>query len=99
MLSKLFSSLAQLIATFKRFSLVSDCMNEQHKFYYYLENFYEERIHGSQRWNLPLHNPFHALTLILFCAGMVVTPTGYAAIYRYQRWKNEIHFLNISFQF
>ena len=37
---------------------------------------------GSLRWNLPLYNPFHALTLICFCAGFIVVPAGYAGIYR-----------------
>ena len=35
------------------------------------------------RHNLPLYNPFHALTLICFSASMIIAPAGYAAIYRY----------------
>ena len=55
-----------------------------HNFYYNSQNFYDQIMHkqGSLRWNLPLYNPFHALTLICFCAGFIVVPAGYAGIYR-----------------
>ena len=43
-----------------------------HDFYYNSNNFYEQinSPGSSLRWNLPLYNPFHALTIICFCAGV-----------------------------
>ena len=41
--------------------------------------------HGSPRWNLPLDNSFHIITLICFCAYIIITPLGYGAIYRFRK--------------
>ena len=64
---------------------VSDCTNELHNFYYDSEDFYHEKVHGSPRWNLPLTNTFHALTLICFMGNIIITPIGYGAIYRFRK--------------
>jgi len=68
-----------------------------HNFYYNSQNFYDQIMHkqGSLRWNLPLYNPFHALTLICFCAGFIVVPAGYAGIYSFRR-KQDINVKGVS---
>ena len=60
------------------------CSGHVHDFYYNPNDFYEQITSpgSSLRWNLPLYNPFHALTIICFCAGFIVVLLGYAAIYR-----------------
>ena len=74
-----------LCKIYKYFFSFLDCTEELHNFYYDSEDFYEEVIHGSPRWNLPLNNSFHALTLICFSASILITPVGYGAIYRFRR--------------
>ena len=69
-----------------------------HEFYYSSGDFYSAIEHGSSDWNLPVGsiiqyftvkieyyevtNLYHALTLLCFCAHMIVCPVGYWAIYR-----------------
>ena len=69
--------------------LILDCTNEVHDFYYDSKDFYEEKTPGSPRWNLPLSNLFHAMTLIFFSASTIITPLGYGAIYRFRRKQDD----------
>ena len=65
--------------------IILDCTNELHNFYYDFEDFYREKVHGSPRWNLPLTNFFHVLTLICFMGNIFITPIGYGAIFRFRK--------------
>ena len=67
----------------------ADCTDEVHDFYYDSQDFYKERTPGSPRWNLPLYNTFHALTLICFSASTFITPIGYGAIYSFRRKQDD----------
>ena len=60
---------------------VSACVGKIHEFYYDTSDFYLEKALGSSSWTLPLSHPYHLLTLLCFCAGIILCPLGYGAIY------------------
>ena len=62
--------------------LCSGCAGRHHEFYFHADSFYVARQAGSPQWLLPLSHPFHAATLLCFCASMLVVPAGYWSIYR-----------------
>ena len=61
--------------------LFAGCVGKIHEFYYNTSDFYVERAQGSSSFNLPLFHPFHLLTILCFCAGIILCPLGYGAIY------------------
>ena len=61
--------------------LLAACVGKIHEFYYDTSDFYLEKAHGSSSWTLPLSHPYHLLTLLCFCAGIILCPLGYGAIY------------------
>ena len=67
---------------FQKIYFFSACEGKIHEFYYNTSDFYVEKAHGSSSWALPLSHPYHLLTLLCFCAGIILCPLGYGAIYR-----------------
>ena len=61
--------------------LLAGCVGKIHEFYYDTSDFYLEKALGSSSWSLPLSHPYHLLTLLCFCAGIILCPLGYGAIY------------------
>ena len=62
--------------------LLAGCVGKIHEFYYDTTDFYLEKALGSSSWTLPLSHHYHLLTLLCFCAGIILCPMGYGAIYR-----------------
>ena len=73
--------------------LLAGCVGKIHEFYYDTSNFYLEKALGSSSWTLPLSHPYHLLTLLCFCAGIILCPLGYGAIYRSAagQWRHTYH--------
>ena len=63
------------------------CMQEEHEFYYNLEDFYsptssDHTATETGQWSLSIFHPFHATIIVCFFSGTILVPILYGRIYR-----------------